>query len=268
MRRFGTQGPVHPDRNYVVTRTDEIDDFIRRIQDGQYIVVFAPRQTGKTTFFQRALEVLTNPESIYLPIQLHFEEYGDIHPHIFYNNLHKDIYDEIEKALQKRNQRISDSLQSFINDADFTEHISMRRFFTELDEIIRNDFKLKRVILIIDEFDGIPEKAVAGFLHSLPRIYLSDSTNRCPHSVGFVGVKNITQLNFDRSISPFNIQDEFYLPNFNLDQVTDLLQQYTNEVGQPLDPIVIESIHKQTAGQPFLVNRLAQILTEELEIQN
>ena len=73
-------------------------------------------------------------------------------------------------------------------------------------------------------------------------------------------------LDYDRSISPFNIQDEFHLANFTLEQVDDLLAQYTEEVGQPFTSEVIEALHKQTAGQPFLVNRLAQILTEELEI--
>ena len=81
-----------------------------------------------------------------------------------------------------------------------------------------------------------------------------------------MGVKNITQLDYDRSVSPFNIQDDFALPNFTLAQVQELLGQYTSEVGQPFAPEVIESIHKQTGGQPFLVNRFAQILTEELDI--
>ena len=57
MRRFGTQGPVHPQRNYVVSRAAELSDFVMRVKEGRYIVVFAPRQTGKTTFFQRALDV-------------------------------------------------------------------------------------------------------------------------------------------------------------------------------------------------------------------
>ena len=96
-------------------------------------------------------------------------------------------------------------------------------------------------------------------------IYLSGKI-RCPHSVGIVGVKNITQLDYDRSISPFNIQDEFHLPNFTREQVGDLLAQYTEEVGQTFAPEVIKSLHKQTAGQPFLVNRFAQILTEEMDI--
>ena len=50
MRRFGTQGRVYPGRHYVVSRTEEIADFIARVEEGRYIVLFAPRQTGKTTF--------------------------------------------------------------------------------------------------------------------------------------------------------------------------------------------------------------------------
>ena len=46
----------------------------------------------------------------------------------------------------------------------------------------------------------------------------------------------------------------------------ELFGQYTAEVGQVFAPKVIESIHTQTGGQPFLVNRYAQILTEELDI--
>ena len=108
-------------------------------------------------------------------------------------------------------------------------------------------------------------RLLKGFLRSLRYIYLSGQI-RCPHSVGIVGVKGIAQLNYDRSISPFNIQDEFHLPNFTLEEVQELLGQYTDEVGQAFAPEVIASIHKQTAGQPVLVNRFAQILTEEMDI--
>ena len=58
MKTFGTQGRVYRDRHYVVQRTDELTDFIARLKDGRYIVLFAPRQTGKTTFFRWALDTL------------------------------------------------------------------------------------------------------------------------------------------------------------------------------------------------------------------
>ena len=79
-------------------------------------------------------------------------------------------------------------------------------------------------------------------------------------------MKSIAQLDYDRSVSPFNIHDDFALPNFTFAQVQELFGQYTAEVGQAFAPEVIESIHKQTGGQPFLVNRFAQILTEEMDI--
>ena len=262
MRRFGTQGPVHPERNYVVSRGTELADFIMRVKEGRYIVIFAPRQTGKTTFFQRALDLFTDEASAYFPIALNFEEYEDCTPSVFYSSLYEDIREEIENGFARRGEVFSQALTEFLENAEITDHLSMRRFFAKFSKFL-ND---QRVILIIDEFDGIPKEAVKGFLHSLRRIYVSNAPSRCPYSVGIVGVKSITQLNYDRTISPFNIQDEFNLPNFTLEQVQELLGQYTEEVGQAFAPEVIESIHKQTAGQPVLVNRFAQILTEELDI--
>ncbi len=266
MRQFGTQGPVYPEKHYVVSRATELDDFITRIKDGRYIVIFAPRQTGKTTFFRNALEEIADSETTYFPLSLNFEVYGDCSISVFYENLYHDICEEVESVLERRDDPTTDSLRLFIENSGITDNLTMQRFFRKLGEYLNNEYNVKRVILIIDEFDGIPKEAVKAFLHSLRRIYLSNATDRCPYSVGIVGVKNIVQLNYDRSISPFNVQDEFYLPNFTLGQVHELLEQYTEEVGQAFESEVIESIHKQSAGQPFLVNRLAQILTDELEI--
>ena len=261
MRSFETRGPVYPEDNYVVTRRDELADFIKRIERGRYIVLFAPRQTGKTTFFQNALDSLEVEGSPYFPIQLNFEGYVDSEASTFYASLCKEICKEIKRVFQKRGKSPSDALNGFLANAQITEPISMREFFEDLGSLLEN----QRFVMIIDEFDSIPRDAIRGFLHSLRQIYLSRRT-QCPHSIGIIGVKNITQLNYDRSISPFNIQDEFKLLNFTLEQVEELLSQYTDEVGQPFTPDTIAAIHKQTAGQPVLVNRFAQILTEELDI--
>ena len=263
MRWFETRGPVYPEDNYVVARTDELADFMNRLKRGRYVVLFAPRQTGKTTFFRNALNALENQESTYFPIQLNFEGYVDSDALTFYTSLCEEICKQIKSVIQKRQQHLGDSLNRFLASAEITEHISMRKFFEDLGSLLGK----QRFVMIIDEFDGIPQAAIRGFLHSLRHIYLSGRI-RCPHSIGIVGVKSITQLNYDRSVSPFNIQDEFKLPNFTLEQVQELLLQYTSEVGQPFTDETVAAIHKQTAGQPVLVNRFAQILTEELDIPN
>lgn len=263
MKTFGTHGPVNPEDHYVVSRSDELADFINRVKLGRYIVIFAPRQTGKTTFFQWALDAFTvDRTETYFPIELNFEVYEDYCADDFYTSLYTRIYEEIKHVFQKRGTFPSEDLTQFLENTKITDHVSMLRFFQQFGTFLGDE----KLVLIIDEFDGIPSDAVSGFLNALRTIYVQRTMRKCPYSLGIVGVKNITQLNLNRSISPFNIQDEFTLPNFTFEQVNELLTQYTDEIGQTFAPEVIENIHRQTAGQPFLVNRFAQILTEEMDI--
>lgn len=261
MRWFETRGPIYPEDNYFVSRTEVVKDFADRLEKGRYIVLFAPRQTGKTTLFRNALDTLEEKGNGYLPIQLNFEMYVDVDDDVFYSSFGREICEKIAAVFQKRGENPSDIISQFLTSAQITDTVSMSQFFRDLSKILEK----QRLVIIIDEFDAIPPTALRGFLHTLRQIYLSGK-ERCPYSVSIVGVKNITQLNYDRSISPFNIQDEFKLPNFSLEQVQELLSQYTEEAGQPFDSEVISSIHKQTGGQPVLVNRFAQILTEEMDI--
>lgn len=68
MRRFVTEGRVEPAHHYFVPRTTEIADFINRVRTGKYIVLFAPRQTGKTTFFRRVIDVLSERTRTAAPV--------------------------------------------------------------------------------------------------------------------------------------------------------------------------------------------------------
>ena len=263
MRTFGTYGPVNPEENYVVSRKTELADFIKRVKLGRYIVIFAPRQTGKTTFFQWALEALESETGeTYFPIELNLEIYEDYTAPDFYPSLYERIYEEIARVFQRRGIVPSEALSQFLEETQLTDHVAMLKFFQQFGTFLGDE----KLVIIIDEFDGIPRDAMKGFLHALRSIYVQRSLRACPYSLGIVGVKSIAQLNLDRSISPFNIRDEFTLPNFTLEQVRELLGQYTAEVGQPFAPEVIENIHRQTGGQPFLVNRFAQVLTEEMDI--
>ncbi|MCG9126447.1 AAA-like domain-containing protein [Candidatus Poribacteria bacterium] len=265
MRWFETRGPVYPENNYVVARTEELADFVSQLEKGRYIVLFAPRQTGKTTLFRKALNSLQTNEQGYIPIHMNFESYVDISVPDFYSYFCADICRKLAEYFQIQKNQSSNEITSFLNNSEMIDHVSIRIFFEQLYSLLRSHHDKQKMILIIDEFDGIPRDAVRGFLHSLRQLYLS-GIERCPYSVGIVGVRSITQLNYDRSISPFNIQDEFKLTNFTIEQIQELFDQYIKESGQQIDSEVFEAIHKQSAGQPFLVNRFGQIFTEEMKI--
>ena len=106
MRSFGTEGRVRPEHHYIVPRTEEITDFISRVKNGKYIVLFAPRQTGKTTFFRLALEALVAEDPTYFPIQLDFQTMRNAAPATFYEQLYYQINMQIESVFQKRAARL------------------------------------------------------------------------------------------------------------------------------------------------------------------
>ena len=175
MRSFGTRGRVYPDKHYVVPRTEEIKDFINRIKKGRYIVLFAPRQTGKTTFFRFAVETLIVEESNYFPIQLNFEEYKNLNNSDFYNSFYEDLREEIKRVIQRRGEVLPNELAQLLTNTRIIDHVSMRHFFRQLNTFLNLYYEMdQKVVLIIDEFDGIPQSVVSDFLHSLRYIYLSD----------------------------------------------------------------------------------------------
>ena len=123
MRRFGTRGPVNPDQYYVVSRSEELAEFIKRVKEGRYIVIFAPRQTGKTTFFYAAMDILAAEEPTYIPIHLDFEAYKNLTPSDFYSNLTEDVREEIENIYHKRGEEPSETLTGFLANMTFTNNV-------------------------------------------------------------------------------------------------------------------------------------------------
>ena len=126
MKTFSTYGPVNPEDNYVVSRTEELADFIKRVKLGRYIVIFAPRQTGKTTFFQWALDALAaDTAETYFPIELNFEIYEDYTAEDFYPSLYKRIYEEIARVFEKRGIVPSEALSQLLRNTKLTDHVAM-----------------------------------------------------------------------------------------------------------------------------------------------
>ena len=59
MRYFNTAGPCDEVRHYMVPAEPRLPDARRLIDQGQYFVVHAPRQTGKTTTLRSLARTLT-----------------------------------------------------------------------------------------------------------------------------------------------------------------------------------------------------------------
>ncbi len=101
-RYFEKSGVVDPAASYYVplenvTNMDNHD--IKTMVDlGRYFSIFAPRQSGKTTFFEGfCLNLEKDPT--YVPLLLSFQRYRNLDKEKFYQLVQKDLYSQLVNRL-------------------------------------------------------------------------------------------------------------------------------------------------------------------------
>jgi hypothetical protein len=247
MKTFCTEGPVDPVRNYFVSRKSLLKQGLAKVDDWRYFTLFAPRQSGKSTYFQFLVEYIRQEGRLYLPLWLSFEAYSDFDMADFISRLSHDLMLELETVEPERTVS-SPFLKKLIDLSDW-----FRTLTAETG---------KEIVLIIDEMEGLSDLTILNkFLHLVRFIYHKRRQIGL-RSVILVGVSNITGILQDTA-SPFNIADQIDIPYFTFDETADLLAQHTRETGQVFLPEVIQGIYDNTAGQPGLVNALARDLVEK-----
>jgi len=232
MREFNTSGPNIASRHYTIQRTNLIEKGLKLVNDERYFTIWAPRQTGKSTYFrQLANELILQG---YKVAHINFENYKA---------------EKIETFIKRFKRNMNDFWNTNY------EFDTIPEFF----ELIETQ-KQGKCILIIDEVEGINKEYFGTFLHSIRNAYHSRETH-CLKSVILVGVSNIVGVVSDNA-SPFNIADNLNVPYFTNDEVFELLGQHEIETGQHFEEKVIHKLVEITANQPGLVNGFAKKLVD------
>jgi len=73
MREFNTSGPNIPRQHYTIQRTDLIKEGQALVDKSRYFTIWAPRQTGKSTYFRQLAEKLL--QTGYKVAHINFENY-------------------------------------------------------------------------------------------------------------------------------------------------------------------------------------------------
>ena len=136
------------------------------IDRGRYFSIFAPRQSGKTTFFKETCRQLQK-DPTYVAIILNFQDYQDLDKTQFYALIEKSLYSQLKNRLKEVKCEKLEAVSRFLDHHHLTDHISFRFLFEELNQLIQ----FKKIVIFIDEFDGIPLKELQNFLTSLRGLY-------------------------------------------------------------------------------------------------
>jgi len=207
------------------------------VDQGRYFTIFAPRQAGKTTYFQLLFRQL-EPKG-YTPIWISFEGLRTLSRAEFYQALTLFLHRELAKY--------------GINIVDTIENqIDLQIYFGKVSA------GLQALVLVIDEFENIPEVVLDELMHTFRAMYQKRQYHKL-QSLSLVGVSTIAELVLS-SASPFNVVDELRIPYFTFAEVQELIGQYVTETGQPFDEEVIRGIYENTQGQPGLVCALCHYL--------
>lgn len=240
MRIFNTSGPCDPDQHYTVMREELVTKGQRFVEQGRYFTIFAPRQAGKTTYFQLLFRHLAMHG--YTPVWISFEGLKTLTRERFYKALHHLLQREFAKHGIHSTQNIVDAFDVQL----YLEQVSAQT---------------QAIVLVIDEFEDIPDAVLSELMHTLRALYQKRDYHKL-HALILVGVSTVAELVLS-SASPFNVVDELRIPYFTLAQVEELIGQHITETGQSFEDEVITAIYENTAGQPGLVCALCQYLVTE-----
>ena len=232
MRKFNTSGPNIPAEHYTLPRLDWIEKGKELVHLKRYFTIWAPRQTGKSTYFRFLAEALQ--QEGYKVCHVNFENYKQ---------------GKVENFVIRLNNALTKQWGILFDKTD------MESVFEQIDQL-----KEEKCVLIIDEVEGINPDFFGTFLHSIRNAYHSRTENALK-SVILVGVSNIVGVVKDNA-SPFNVTDNLNIPYFTDEETLELLNQHERETGQLFDPSVKAKISEITANQPGLVNGFAAKLVD------
>lgn len=233
MRYFNTSGPNIRAQHYTLERPELVAKGKRMVEDMRYFTIWAPRQSGKSTYFRLLAETLV--EEDYKVAHINFENYVNIPFETFLTTLKEELH----KFWGLNYGGIGDLAALFRVAQNVTD---------------------QKYVLIVDEVEGINPAYFGDFLHAIRNAYHTREYHSLK-SVILVGVSNITGVVQDNA-SPFNIADSLPIDYFTKAELYALYGQHESETGQLFAQTVKDKVFDITAGQPGLVNGFAQRLTE------
>ena len=260
MRTFSTAGPVIAEKHYHVPPLERLDrkELRSLIDQWKYFVLHAPRQSGKTSALFALVDEL-NGGGAYRCVYVNVER-------------GQSAREDVAAAMRAILNGIADEAEDTLSDPLPGEiwpgvleragpHDCLRSVLARWAAADR-----KPLVLLIDEIDALIGDSLIAVLRQLRTGY-ADRPRRFPQSVILCGVRDVRDYRIRSGAtneiitggSAFNVKaTSLRLGDFAEAEVRALLGQHVAETGQRFAEAALQTVWELTAGQPWLVNALAQ----------
>lgn len=259
---FNTTGPCNLVKHYMLPAEDRCKNIYELINNEQYFVIHAARQSGKTTLLFDVMMELNKSEEYY----------------VLYCSLEsvQGITDS-EKGVPAIISSISDTIRynPWLKKFPFPKNIGASNYNTAL-KVALTDFSAeldKPLVILFDEADCLSNGTLICFLRQLREGYINKLMTPFPCSIALVGMRDIRdykgEIRENReslgSASPFNIvKKSLTIRDFTKKEVAELYSQHTKLTGQIFSDEIVDEVFYYTSGQPFLVNAIASYIIEDI----
>ncbi|MDZ7759230.1 MAG: AAA-like domain-containing protein [Desulfovermiculus sp.] len=259
MRFFNTAGPVNCQDHYCLPPLQRFDlsEIEMLIEQKKYVVLHAPRQTGKTSSML-ALQKHLNAGSEYRCLYVNVEGA-------------QAAREDVEAAIQSILAKIDYRYRNIFKDSYLHERwpgvLSQSGAYSAVTEVLGllASHMQHPLVVILDEIDSLVGDTLIAVLRQLREGY-DQRPDHFPQSIMLCGVRDVRDYRIHSSStkeiitggSAFNIKAKsLRLGDFIQSEVEELLLQHTRETGQELTPAAKACIWHLSQGQPWLVNALA-----------
>ena len=262
MRFFNTTGPVVAADHYCIPPLQRVNlgEVLTLIGEKRYFVLHAPRQTGKTSALL-ALRGLLNggTEGAFRCVYVNVES-------------GQTAREDVERGMRAILGTLGTRARRTLGDE------SLARLWPDVLTTFGPDGALQEVlvrwaeadstplVLLIDEIDTLVGDTLIAVLRQLRAGY-DERPGGFPQSVILCGVRDVRDYRIRSSTaqtvitggSAFNVKAaSLRIGDFSEADVHTLLVQHTAETGQRFAKVALQAVWELTAGQPWLVNALAQ----------
>ena len=260
-RFFNTAGPCDPRTHYMLPPERRLPGVRGLIDQQHYFVLHAPRQSGKTTYLRSLAPALTSDGR--LAALVASCEVGQAAG----DDVDRGIAALLDVIRQAAENHLPEDLRPPKTDPEVPAETRL------LDLLSRWSRQCPRpVVLFLDEIDSLLGSVLVSVLRQLRSGY-PERPEGFPQAVALVGLRDVRDYRLQirpdtRTLgtsSPFNIKVEsLVLPNFSLEEVSELYGQHTADTGQAFTPEAVALSFELTGGHPWLVNALARQAVEVL----
>ena len=257
-RFFNIAGPIRSEKHYHIDPLARIDweDIQMLIEQDEYFVLHAPRQTGKTSTLLSMMHTL-NQAGEYCALYANIEAA-------------QAARNDVNEGITGLCESIAHRARTHLKTTALTDWLEQKgRAISPKDRLTQllghwSEVSSKPCVLFLDEVDALIGDTLVSLLRQIRAGY-DQRPAAFPQSIVLCGVRDIRDYRIHTGGeiitggSAYNIKSvSLRMNNFTQTEVLALYQQHTDDTGQSLDSAIFEELWQDTKGQPWLVNALAR----------